>query len=85
MGLTEFSQHNSSLETRLNEELRDLADHDLQRRILTPESGQYQKIVINGDSLLNLTSNNYLGLATDPQVVQASIEATEMYGTSVAA
>lgn len=85
MGLTEFSQHNSSLETRLNEELRDLADHDLQRRILTPESGQDQKIVINGDSLLNLTSNNYLGLATDPQVVQASIEATEMYGTSVAA
>ena len=85
MGLTEFSQYNSSLETRLNEELSDLADHDLRRRILTPESGQDKKIVINGDSLLNLTSNNYLGLATDPQVIQASVEATEMYGTSVAA
>ena len=85
MDSTEFSQTKSSLIPRLKEELEDLSNRNLRRRILTPESGQKEKIVLEGDTLLNFTSNNYLGLATDPALIRASIEATETYGTSVAA
>ena len=85
MESTEFSQTKSSLLPRLQEELEDLANRDLRRRILTPDSGQKEKIVLEGDTLLNFTSNNYLGLATDPALIRASVEATETYGTSVAA
>ena len=85
MDSTEFSQTKSSLLPRLKKELEDLENQDLRRIILTPDSGQKEKIVLEGDTLLNFTSNNYLGLATDPALISASVEATETYGTSVAA
>lgn len=34
-----------------------------------------------GRAVILLSSNDYLGLSTHPQVIQAAIEATERYGT----
>ena len=59
MESTEFSQTKSSLLPRLQEELEDLANRDLRRRILTPDSGQKEKIVLEGATLLNITSILY--------------------------
>jgi len=43
------------------------------------------KINIGGKELINLSSNNYLGLATHPRMVEASIKATEKYGVGAGA
>lgn len=41
--------------------------------------------VVRGDSTIDLASNDYLGLARDPRVVEAAVAATEQYGASAAA
>ncbi len=40
------------------------------------------KVYINGNEMLMLGSNNYLGLANDPRMAQAALEAASRYGTS---
>ncbi len=44
------------------------------------ESPQGAWIVVNGKKVLNFCSNNYLGLAGDPQVGEAAIAAIKQYG-----
>ena len=43
------------------------------------------EIEINGQILINLSSNNYLGLANHPELVKAAHEATEKYGVGAGA
>lgn len=42
-------------------------------------------IQIDGKTLINLSSNNYLGLATDERLVDASIQAAKKYGAGAGA
>lgn len=42
-------------------------------------------ITLNGKEVINLSSNNYLGLASDPRVIQASIDAVKKYGVGAGA
>ena len=42
-------------------------------------------IVLNGKKVINLSSNNYLGLANHPRVKQKAIEAIEKYGVGAGA
>ena len=44
------------------------------------ESAQGAWIIVNGKKVLNLCSNNYLGLAGDPKIGQAAIGAIKKYG-----
>lgn len=46
----------------------------------TLESPNGPVITINGKKLINLSSNNYLGLATDDRLKNAAAEALEKYG-----
>jgi 8-amino-7-oxononanoate synthase len=69
----------------LESELRRLDGLSLRRSIITPESGQEPHVSLQGDRYTLFTSNNYLGLSTHPDVIEASIEATRTYGTSVSA
>ena len=69
----------------LRDELDDLDRQSLRRTVLTPRDGQGETLSIDGRELLNLTSNNYLGLAGDPRVVEAAAEAARAYGASVSA
>ncbi|MCX7903754.1 MAG: glycine C-acetyltransferase [Caloramator sp.] len=43
------------------------------------------KCIINGKEVINLSSNNYLGFANDPRLVEAAIKATEKYGAGAGA
>lgn len=43
-------------------------------------SEQGSKVVIRGKEVIQLSSNNYLGLTTHPRLRQAAIEAVEKYG-----
>jgi len=69
----------------LRDELDELDRRSLRRTILTPREGQGETLSIDGRELLNLTSNNYLGLATDARVAEAAAAAARAYGASVSA
>jgi len=51
-------------------------------RIRTVSSAAAPEAVVDGKNVLSFCSNNYLGMATHPAVVKASIDATNKYGTS---
>lgn len=44
-----------------------------------------REIKIDGQTLLNFCSNNYLSLANDQELVQASVDAVQRFGTSTSA
>lgn len=71
--------------TWLKKQVQDLKDAHLYNNILTIESAVGPEIVINGKKLLNFCSNNYLGLANNPEMKKAAIEAIKKYGIGPAA
>jgi 8-amino-7-oxononanoate synthase len=52
----------------------------LLRRVRTLESASEPEVVLDGRRVLCLASNNYLGLAAHPDVVDAAAEAARRYG-----
>ncbi|MCL5676377.1 MAG: glycine C-acetyltransferase [Firmicutes bacterium] len=64
----------------LEAELQSIRDQGLYRRLREVQSAQGPRAVIDGHEVINLSSNNYLGLATHPRLKKAAIEATEKYG-----
>jgi glycine C-acetyltransferase len=73
------------LEQFLNENLEDLKGKGLYNVIDPLESPNGPVIKINGRELVNLSSNNYLGLATDERLEKAATEAIEKYGVGAGA
>ncbi|MDT8441078.1 MAG: 8-amino-7-oxononanoate synthase [Desulfuromonadales bacterium] len=62
------------------DELVDLADRAMLRQLRTVEGAQGPHIRIDGRELLLLCSNDYLGLANHPRLVEAAIRAIRDYG-----
>ncbi|MFP5108012.1 glycine C-acetyltransferase [Neobacillus sp. C211] len=73
------------LEQFLNENLDNLKGKGLYNIIDPLESPNGPVITINGRELVNLSSNNYLGLATDERLKKAANEAIEQYGVGAGA
>ncbi|WHY88782.1 glycine C-acetyltransferase [Neobacillus novalis] len=73
------------LEQFLNDNLDDLRGKGLYNVIDPLESPNGPIIKINGRELVNLSSNNYLGLATDERLKKAAVEAIETYGVGAGA
>lgn len=73
------------LENFLNENLEDLKGKGLYNVIDPLESPNGPVIKINGRELVNLSSNNYLGLATDDRLKKAATDAIEKYGVGAGA
>ncbi|MCU0485976.1 MAG: glycine C-acetyltransferase [Anaerolineales bacterium] len=61
-------------------ELQRLKDAGLYNRIRTLGSPQGAWLVVDGKRVLNFCSNNYLGLANHPRIVQAVQKSVEQYG-----
>lgn len=64
----------------INEELRALRDQGLYNTIRTIESPQGARLTVGGSEVLNFCSNNYLGLANDPLLIDAAKAALDRYG-----
>jgi len=69
----------------LSQEIDGLKKQGLYNRIRTIGSAQGARIVVDGKDVLNFCSNNYLGLANHPKIVEAAKEATKKYGVGPAA
>ncbi|MBU5592146.1 glycine C-acetyltransferase [Clostridium sp. MSJ-4] len=74
-----------ALQNFLNENLNELKSKGLYNEINVLESANGPIIKIKGKDLINLSSNNYLGLANNPRMVEASIKATNQYGVGAGA
>lgn len=72
--------YGKSLENFLDQRLEDLVTTNLMNEIKKVESGNGAMVQIGGKPYINLSSNNYLGLSTDPRLTVKTIEATEKYG-----
>ena len=48
------------------------------------ESAQGPEVILGGKTYIMAGSNNYLGLANDPEMKKAALEAVQKYGTGVA-
>ena len=70
---------------QLEDELRELTEANLRRGLRTVEGMQGPTMRHGGRTLVNFSSNNYLGLAGYSAIIEASVEATRAAGASGAA
>lgn len=73
------------LEQYLQTNLEYLKDNGLYNEIDVVEGANGPEITVAGKSLINLSSNNYLGLATDEKLKEAAIEAIKSHGVGAGA
>jgi glycine C-acetyltransferase len=65
----------------LADEIEELKRQNLYRPLRVLSSPQAAEVVVDGHELINLSSNNYLGLATHPKLKEAAIAATRDFGS----
>ena len=70
----------ASLTDELNARLAALRQQGLYRELRRVDSPQSTRLRLAGQSLLNFSSNDYLGLANHPALRAAAVQAVERYG-----
>lgn len=73
------------LEAFLNQNLEDLRGQGLYNEIDPVQGANGAIIKIGGNDLINLSSNNYLGLATNDELKKIAQETIEVYGVGAGA
>lgn len=71
---------NTTWQQRLQNELHSIQDQGLLRKRLTLKSAQGSRVVLEGREYLNFSSNDYLGLANNPEIRAAFKAAVDEYG-----
>lgn len=66
-------------------ELAELEARDRRRRVRVVEARRGAEVVVDGRSLVNFASNDYLGLAVDPRLVAAAAQAEATHGVGAGA
>ncbi len=79
MGLTSIRAV-SSLEQELESRLLEIRDSGLWRELRQVDSPAGPRLVLAGRPLLNLSSNDYLGLARHPELLEAAAKAVADFG-----
>jgi glycine C-acetyltransferase len=69
---------------RISDSLRGIEADGLLKSERVLAGPQQAMVSVRGQHVLNLCANNYLGLADDPRVVTASVEATNRWGAGLA-
>ena len=75
----------SAFAENLNHRLATLREQNLFRELRRVDSAQGARIEIDGKSLLNFSSNDYLGLASHPVLKEAAIKAVQKFGAGAGA
>ncbi|GGB35471.1 glycine C-acetyltransferase [Virgibacillus dakarensis] len=74
-----------ALQSFLDENIADLKERGLYNEIDPVEGANGPVITINGKKLINLSSNNYLGLATDDRLKKVAKEVVDTHGVGAGA
>src|SRR5262245_42435490 len=64
----------------LADELGSLKQQGLYRRLRVLRDAQKPETTVDHCNVVNLSSNNYLGLTTHPRLVERTLEATRQWG-----
>lgn len=64
----------------LDSELEELKVQGVFRKLIELESDQGNRVIIRGKEVIQLSSNNYLGLTNHPRMKQVALQAVEKYG-----
>ena len=64
----------------LNADIDQLKQQGLYRPLRIIGSANRPVFTVDGKEVINLSSNNYLGLTTHPKLIAAAVQATEWYG-----
>ncbi len=76
---------NSSLQSWLSGQIDALKEQSLYKVPRILESAAGGRVKMDGKEVVNLASNNYLGLANHPKVRQAALDAVEKWGVGAGA
>ncbi|MCZ8167557.1 2-amino-3-ketobutyrate coenzyme A ligase [Flavobacterium fontis] len=68
------------IQAHLQQEIQAIKDGGLYKKERIITSPQGAEIIVNGETVLNFCANNYLGLSSHPEVVQAAKEALDTHG-----
>ena len=75
----------NDFDNELTQRLDALRQQGLLRELRRVDSPQAPRIEVGGRTLLNFSSNDYLGLANEPALKEAAIRAVERYGAGAGA
>jgi len=75
----------NSFDEDLSRRLAELRRQNLQRELRRADSPTGTRIRMGGQTLLNFSSNDYLGLANEPALKEAAIRAIERFGAGCGA
>lgn len=77
--------YTSAFKNQLAATLEDLKTEGLYKNERLIDSHQYSQVTLqDGSSVINMCANNYLGLANNPEVMQAAKEAIDRWGFGMA-
>src|SRR5205807_9976863 len=77
---------NPNLSHWLDEQIEGLKSQNLYKPLVVMDTPSNARITVNGKpNVINLSSNNYLGLANHPKVKEAAIKAVEQWGAGAGA
>jgi len=76
---------NKTLQNWLDEQLQALREQHLYKPLVELQTPQGGRITVDGRRVINLSSNNYLGLANHPKLKEAAIKAVEQWGAGAGA
>jgi glycine C-acetyltransferase len=68
------------IQAHLQNELNTIQENGLYKKERIITSPQGAEILVNGETVLNFCANNYLGLSSHPEVVQAAKDALDSHG-----
>ncbi|HRE42003.1 MAG TPA: glycine C-acetyltransferase [Ignavibacteria bacterium] len=69
-----------TFKTKLEKELQSIKDSGLYKTERIIESPQGAEITVNGKKVLNFCANNYLGLSSNPKVIEAAHKTLDEFG-----
>jgi 8-amino-7-oxononanoate synthase len=75
----------SDFERELTQRLAAIRQQGLLRELRRIDSPQTPRLEMGGSTLLNFSSNDYLGLANEPALKEAAVKAVERYGAGAGA